>query len=124
VLWLLVSLSLLTELISADSSEKKKAILVETHSAPRCYGLDCPPWPTPPDLDFCFQAGDTYYTAISHPSGLPGANRAKKLLTLQGQSVEIVVTDKEISVAAPQVNVRLKVAYNNRVFKLDACNHA
>jgi hypothetical protein len=123
-LWLLVSLFLLTEVISADNSERKKAILVETHSAPRCYGLDCPPWPTSPDLDFCFQVGDTYHTATSHPSGLPGANTAKRLLPLQGQSVEIVVTDKEISVATPKVNVHLKVVHNDPVFKLDACNRA
>ncbi len=124
MLWLLVGLFLLTDLISADNSEKKKAILVETHSAPRCDGLDCPPWPTPPDLDFCFQVGDKYHTATSHPSGLPGANTAKRLLPLEGQSVEIVVTDKEISVAAPKVYVRLKVVHNDAVFKLDACNHA
>jgi hypothetical protein len=79
---------------------------------------------TPPDLDFCFQVGNTYHTAISRPRGFPWANSAKRLLALQGQSVEIVVTDKEISVAGPQVKVRLKVVHNDPVFKLDACNHA
>ncbi len=124
LLWLLVSLSLLTQAVSADNSEKKKAILVDAYSAPRCYGLDCPPWRTAPNADFCFQVGDTYHTAISRPWGFPWSNSTKNLLALQGQSVEIVVTDKEISVAAPQVNMRLKVVHNDPVFKLDACNHA
>jgi hypothetical protein len=124
VLWLLVSLSFVTQLISADNSEKKKAILVEAYPAPRCYGLDCPPWHTPPNLDFCFQVGDAYHAAIYRTWGFLGSRTPRRLLALQGQSVEIVITDKEISVAAPQVNVRLKVVHNDPVFKLDACNHA
>src|ERR1039458_10744189 len=124
LLWLLVSLFLLTQLISAEKPERKKAILVETYSAPRCHGLDCPPWHTPPNLDFCFQVGDTYHTAISRPWGFPWANSAKRLLALQGRSVEVVITDKEITVAAPEVNVRLKVVHNDPVFNVDACNHA
>jgi hypothetical protein len=105
-------------------SEKRKAILIETHSTPRCYGLDCPPWAVTPELYFCFQEGDRYHTAIPRPWEVPWTNKAKRLLAMQGQSFEIVVTEKEIRVLAPQVDVRLKVVHNDEVFQLDACNHA
>ena len=124
LLWLLVGLSLLAQLISAEKSEREKAILVETYSVPRCHGLDRPPWHTPPNLDFCFQVGDTYHTAISRPWGFPRDNSAKRLLALQGRSVEVVITDKEITVSAPEVNVRLNLVHNDPVFNVDACNHA
>jgi hypothetical protein len=109
--------------MSANRAEGTGAILVETRSTPRCYGLDCPPWHTPPYLDLCFQVGDTYHVAIFRPWGFPWADKTKRLLALQGQSVGIIVTDKEINIVAPQVKVRLKVAHNDSVFKLDACNH-
>jgi hypothetical protein len=96
--------------------------LVETHSTPRCYGLDCPPWPMPPNLDFCFQVGDTYHVAVSHLWGFHWTNKAKGLLELQGHSVEIIVSDKDIDVMDPRV--RLRVVHNDSVFKLDPCNHA
>ena|ERR1700692_2646419 len=109
---------------SARGSEKRRATLIEVHSQPRCYGLDCPPWPVQPELAFCFREGDRYHTAIPRPWGVPWVNKAKRLLAMQGTSVEIVVTETEIRVLAPQVEVRLKVVHNDPVFKVDACNHA
>jgi hypothetical protein len=122
-LLLLVWLFLLSGPISADSSENKEATLVEVHSAPRCYGLDCPPWPMPANLDFCFQAGDAYYVAVSHLWVFHWTNKAKRLLELQGQSVEIMVSDRDIRVVDPHFKVRLRVVHNDSGFKLDACNH-
>jgi len=121
---LLVTLAVASVSFQDGDSERRKAILIETHSTPRCYGLDCPPWPVPPELYFCFQEGAEYHTGIPRPWGVPWANKAKRLLALQGQSVEIIVTKTEIRVLAPQVDVRLKVVHNNAVFKLDACNRS
>lgn len=118
-----VGLFLLSGLVAADNQEKRKATLVETHSEPRCYGLDCPPWPTAPNIAFCFQVGDAYYTATDRSWGLSWANKAMKLRALQGQSVDIVITDREIKVIGPKVKVRLWVAHNYSLFKLDGCKH-
>src|SRR5882724_8814401 len=49
---LFVGLFVLSGLVAADHQEKKKATLVETRSEPRCYGLDCPPLPTAPNMAF------------------------------------------------------------------------
>ena len=108
----------------ANTAEGQKAILVEVRSTPRCYGLDCPPFPVPPELDFCFQAGAKYYAAKPRPWGTPWSAKSKRLLALQGQSVNIVVTEKEIRVVVPQGTVRLKLVHGNNAFNLDACNHA
>ena len=108
---------------SESTSKTQKAILVEVRSTPRCYGLDCPPFPVPPELDFCFQAGDKYYAAKPRPWGAPWSAKSKRLLALQGQSVDIVVTEREIRVVVPQGTVRLKLVHNNNAFNLDACNH-
>ena len=119
-----VSLFLLTGLVAADNQEKKKATLVETHSEPRCHGLDCPPWPpTAPNIAFCFQVGDAYYTATDRSWGFTLANKAIKLRALQGQSVDIVITDREIKVVGPKVKVRLWVVHKYSLFKADGCNH-
>ncbi len=107
---------------SADTSQRKKAILVETFSMSRCHGLDCPPWPMPRDIDFCFQIGDRFYAAISRPLGVPWAKNAEKL-ALRGKSVEIILGDKEIRVLAGRTTVRLKIVHNDSVFQVDACNH-
>lgn len=108
----------------ASASKDQKAILVEVHSTPRCYGLDCPPFPVPPELDFCFQVGDKYYAAKPGVWGVPWSTTGKRLLALQGQSVGVVVTEKEIRVVIPQGTVRLRLVHNNNAFNLDACNHA
>ena len=120
---LFVGLFLSSGLVAADNQERKKATLVETHSRPSCYGLDCPPWPTAPSIAFCFQVGDAYYTATDRSWGLSWANKAMKLRTLQGQSVDIIVTDEEIKVINPKVKVRLWVVHNYSLFKLDGCRH-
>jgi hypothetical protein len=118
---LVVVLFVSSGLVAADTQEKKKAILVETHSQPRCYGLDCPPWPTAPNIAFCFQVGDAYYTATDRSWGISWANKARKLRALQGQSVDIVVTDEEITVVGPRVKLRLWVVHNYSLFKVDGC---
>jgi hypothetical protein len=120
---LFVGLFVLSGLVAADNQEKKRATLVETRSEPRCYGLDCPPWPTAPNMAFCFQVGDAYYTATDRSWGISWANRAIKLRALQGQSVDIVVTDEEIKVLGPKVKVRLWVEHGDSLFKLDRCKH-
>jgi hypothetical protein len=120
---LFVGLFFLSGLVAADDLGKRKATLVETHSKPGCYGLDCPPWPTAPNIAFCFQVGDAYYTATDRSWGLSWANKAIKLRALQGQSVDIVVTDGEIKVISPKVKVRLWVVHNYPLFKLDGCRH-
>jgi hypothetical protein len=109
--------------ISANASERKKALVVETFSMSRCHGLDCPPWPTPRDGDFCFQIGDRFYAGISRPWGVPWARNAEKLERLRGQPVEIILGDKEIRVFTGWSTVHLKIVHNDPVFQLDACNH-
>jgi hypothetical protein len=91
-----LSVFFLSGLLAADNREKKKATLLETHSRPRCYGLDCPPFATAPNIAFCFQVGDAYYAATDRSWGFRWANKAMKLQALQGQSVDLVITDKEI----------------------------
>jgi hypothetical protein len=120
---LFVGLFVLSGLVAANNQEKKKTTLVETRTEPRCYGLDCPPGPTAPNIAFCFQVGDAYYTATDRSWGISWANKAMKLRTLQGQSVDIVVTDEEIKVVGPKVKVRLWVVHNYPLFKLDGCKH-
>jgi hypothetical protein len=123
---LLLALVFLSGVLSASANtpEKKSAILVEAYPTPRCYGLDCPPWPTPPDMNFCFQMGATYYVGISEEWGVPWANKAKRLLALQGQSVEIAVTEKHIIVVASGIKLTLQRAHDHRGFKLAACTRA
>ena len=95
----LVSLVLFSEVASANKSnksnksEQKTGVLVEAYSMPRCNGLDCPPWPVPPDIDFCFQVGGAYYTGISRPWGVPWATKANQMLAFQGQKVEKVILE-------------------------------
>src|SRR5205085_12140383 len=120
---LFVGLFFLSGLVAAGSQEPRKATLVETQSEPRCHGLDCPPWSNAPNIAFCFQAGDAYYTATDRSWGLSWGNKAMKLRALQGQSVDIVVIDEELKVISPSVRVRLWVVHNYSLFKLDGCKH-
>jgi hypothetical protein len=122
---LLVILVLLSGVVSADTSEKKMAMLVEAYSTPRCHGLDCPPWPTPPDTNFCFQVGASYYIGISRPWGVPWDNKAKRLLALQGQFVEITLAEKHIRVMTSGIKLTLLRAYDHPAgFKIPACARA
>jgi hypothetical protein len=118
-----VSVSSQSSQNSAKVPAQQKATLVEARSTPRCYGLDCPPFPVPPELDFCFQVGDKYYAAKPRSWGVPWSRQGERLVALQGQSVEIAVTEREIRVVAPQVTIRLKLVHGNRAFSLHACNH-
>ena len=108
---------------TTDKRTPEQATLLEAVSKPRCYGLDCPPWPTPPNIAFCFRAGDRYYVGTDRSWGVLWANKARKLQNLKGESVKILVTDKEIMVVDPQVRLRLWIAHQYRVFSLDSCNH-
>lgn len=120
---LLLSLVLLSGQSPADKPQKQAAILVEAQIAPRCYGLDCPPLPVPFDAYLCFQVKDIYYIGTYSPWGFPWAPPGKKLLALQGQSVEIVVTDERIKIVAP-FNKSLKRLHHYRQFRLASCNQA
>jgi hypothetical protein len=77
----------------------------------------------PVDSEFCFQAGDNFYTGIHHPGPVPWATKDKRLLALKGKTVEIVVTDKYIKVVAPRSNLRLKWVHDYPVFQLASCSH-
>ncbi len=120
---LLVVPFLLSGLLAGDKPIPQEATLVEAVSKPRCYGLDCPPWPAPPNIAFCFRAGDTYYVGTDRSWGVPWANKAKKLQKLKGVSVKILRTDKEIKIVGPEVKMRLWVAHEYPVFSSDPCNH-
>jgi hypothetical protein len=106
----------------ADKPDKKTAILIDAYTEPRCYGLDCPPWPVPEDGSFCFQVGSVYYAGSSHEWGFAWNTAVKKLLALKGSSVEIVLTDKDIRVTAPHLKMNLFRMHSGR-FSLPACNH-
>jgi hypothetical protein len=75
----LLSVVLLDGITSAEEPKKQSAFLVESHYLPKCAGLDCPPWHTAPDIDFCFQVGDAFYTGESRPWGVPWASSAEGL---------------------------------------------
>ena len=77
----------------------------------------------PDDNDFCFQAGDDFYTGIDRPSPVPWARKGERLLALQGKAVEIVVTDKTIKVRAPRIHLRLKRVHRDAAFQLESCAH-
>jgi hypothetical protein len=107
-----------------DKSQKPiTAILVETSSTPVCVGLDCPPWPVPDDLGFCFQAEGNYYTGMYYSRLWPRATKGKKLSLLKGQSLEILVTDKEIRVVDSRIKVKLTRVHSSPGFQSDSCGH-
>lgn len=128
---ILPTLTLLVALATAASGHepikdepiKLVVTLVEVRSSARCHGLDCPPWSIPRDTDFCFQAEGKYYAAISRPWGLPWAANGKKLIALQGQSIEISVADKEIVATASGTKVHLRRVHDDPFFKLEGCKH-
>jgi hypothetical protein len=105
----------------ADMPQRRTAILVEAHSEPQCYGLDCPPWSVPDRMDFCFEAGGKFYTGSYHPSPFPWATKGKKLLALQGKTVTIEVTEKRITVTIPGFKLRLKRLHKDPFLRLDSC---
>ena len=120
---LLASLMLLSGAAFADRSLRKSAILVEAYSTPRCAGLDCPPWPIPDDIDFCFRNGDDFYAGIYRPWGVPWATSGKKLAALQGKTVEIFISDEQISVMTSGIKLRLKRVHDDPLFRLRSCTH-
>ena len=52
-----------------------------------------------------------------------GPTKAMKLRARQGQSVDILISDREIKVINPKPKVRLWVVHNFSLFKLDECRH-
>ena len=92
------------------------AIVVDVYEDPICYGLDCPPFPTPKEMGVCFKAADAYY---------PGTFRAysrkrDRIKALQGKTVLIIVTEKEIRITDPRIGLRR--VRKSSGFKLDSCN--
>jgi hypothetical protein len=122
IVGLIAVIVLLSGAVSADTPQRKTAILVEVHSIYNCVGLDCLPWPLPDDSYFCFQAGDNFYTGVYHPLA-PWATKAERLLKLKGKTVEIVVTEKHIKVVTPRINLRLRRLHDDVFFKSDSCSH-
>ena len=120
---LLLKFVLLTGQSSADKPKKEAAILVEVHIVPRCTGLDCPPLPVPSDAYLCFQVKDTFYTGTYSPWGFPWAPPGKRLVALERQSVEIVVTDEHLRIALP-LSVSLKRTHDIPFFSLASCKQA
>jgi len=120
----LLGMLLLTTNASAQKTEPIRVTLVEARSMERCAGLDCPPWPVPPDTYFCFQNGDKYYTGMAQPWSGPGASKVEKLIALQGQTVEILLTNKKIKVVAPALKLTLRRTPRNPTFSLPACREA
>jgi len=110
--------------LPTHKSEKKPATLVEAQVLPHCAGLDCPPWPVPDNVDFCFQAGDTFYTGRYDALGMPWNKKGDILLDWVGKTMEIVVTDKHIMVTGSGIKVRLKRMHDEAGFRLASCNHA
>jgi hypothetical protein len=118
---LLLSIVILPGQSSRDKPQKETAILVEARIIPRCYGLDCPPFPVPFDASVCFQVKDTYYAGKYSPWGFPWSPPGKRLVALDHQSVEIVVTDERIRIVAP-LKESLNRIHDYRLFKLASCN--
>jgi hypothetical protein len=113
-------------LLTADPADcqltTKLATLVEILAIPKCFSFDCPPWPMPDDVYACFQVEGAYYVGAYTPWGVPWVAAGKHLLTLNGQSVQIVLTETEIKVITQHVKVRLKRINDFRIFKLPSCN--
>ena len=125
--WVLVtvcSLVLLAPDVADCQPQTKSATLVEIRAIPKCYSLDCPPWPMPDDVYACFQVEETYYVGGYIPWGVPWATAGKRLLALRGQSVQIVLTEKEINVVTQKVKVRLKRISDFRIFTIPSCNQS
>ena len=102
----------------------KTATLVEVHALPGCAGLDCPPWPTLMSVYVCLEIDGAYFTATYLPWGVPWATSGKKLLKLEGKSIQVIVTDKHIKVVSPLFNGRLTRMHNYRMFGSSLCNAA
>ena len=124
VLATVCSLALLTGEVADCQPQTKSATLVEIRAEPKCYSFDCPPWPMPDDVYACFQIEGTYYVGAYIPWGVPWATAGKHLLALSGQSVQIVLTEKEIKVITQKVKVRLNRINDFRIFKIPACNQS
>jgi hypothetical protein len=75
-------------------------------------------------VDVCIEMDGDYYIGMYRPWGVPWAKAGKRLLELEGHSIDVIVTDSEIRVVAPKINARLRRMHNYRVFRLDSCNAA
>jgi hypothetical protein len=91
----------------AQISNKQTAILVEANATPTCAGLDCPPWHVPPDFDVCLRVDQKFYFGWYRAPTGPWAKQVD-LHKFEGESVEIQVIDKYISVVSPHFRARLK----------------
>jgi hypothetical protein len=108
----------------SGKDHKTSMMLVETYSMHPCAGLDCPPWPISDDAGFCFQSGDSYFVGAYYSRGLPWTTKGAKLLALKGQSIEVIITDKDIKVVDARIKVNLKRVHNDSFFKSEPCRSA
>jgi hypothetical protein len=122
VIGFFASLVLLSGVLSADTARKAiTATLIEVGTWPLCHGPDCPPWPVPDEVRFCFQSGNNFYTGVYSPRPVPWANAEKKLMAWEGKPVEIIVRDRRIEVLVPGINVRLARVHKEMRFTCGSC---
>jgi hypothetical protein len=120
---ILVGIFILGGQIGSSKPPKQAANVVEVKIPSPCNGLDCPPPPLPVPYDayICFQIGDSYYGGTYRLWVFPWSPPEKKWLALRGQSVEIVLSEKHISVGEP-LNVSLRRIRNFGIFSSASCN--
>jgi hypothetical protein len=109
----LAGIALLAAQIPSNAPKTQEAILVEVRIDPECHGLDCPPIPVPFDGYLCFRINDDYYLGTYRPWGFPWAPPDKKLLTLKGETVKILINKERIDMKAP-LRINLKRIPNQR----------
>ena len=119
---LIVCLTLGAGAAAAQKSKPSAAVLVETSSLFQCASFDCPPWPTPADLDVCVEVDGVYYVGEYRPPKVPWATGDKRLYELTGQPVEVVISEKHIRIVGPQIDVKLTRAHHFLPFLFAACN--
>ena len=119
----LVTLLILSTSAFAQNSNQT-ALLVEVFENPTCAGLDCPPWHVAPDFEVCLKAGDKLYFGFYSANKWPWAKKVD-LHKLEGQAVQIQVSDKTIRIVSPQMKVKLKRTYGaGGIFRIQSCKDA
>jgi len=121
---LLAKLLIFNTAAFAQNPSKQTALLVEVFENPTCAGLDCPPWYVAPDFDVCLKAGDKLYFGSYSANKWPWAKKVD-LHELEGQSVEIRVSDRYIRVVSDHFDVKLRRTYGpGNQFRTESCKFA
>jgi hypothetical protein len=107
---------------TASQTNKQMAFLVEVQLLPSCAALDCPPWPTPPDILYCFQVGDAYF--VGEAQTFLGRPSTEKLASLKGTSVQLVAKKKNIEIKASALKFRLRRLHGITLFTSLGCSQA